>query len=99
MNALHTPGPWAIRRGHSIVEIRTVAGLEIAATTGGAYWSNFSDEAHANARLLAAAPELLDVAEGAERLIAGDLTGIEWKCECRVFLKAARAAIAKATGQ
>lgn len=55
----HTAGPWAIRRGHSVVEVRTVAGLEIAATTGGDYWKNFSDEALANARLIAAAPELL----------------------------------------
>lgn len=55
----HTPGPWAIRRGHSIVEIITAAGLRIAQTAGDNYWSNFSSEADANARLIAAAPDLL----------------------------------------
>ena len=54
-------------------------------------------EGQANARLIAAAPKLLAVVQDGERLIAGDLTGIEWKRECRAFLEAARAALAKAT--
>lgn len=56
----HTPGPWAIRRGHSTVEITTTAGLSVAQTTSDRYWQGFREEALANARVLAAAPDMLE---------------------------------------
>lgn len=50
----HTKEPWAIRRGHSTVEVITVAGLSIAQTIGDVYWKNFSDESLANAHRIVA---------------------------------------------
>lgn len=91
-----TPGPWAIRRGHSVVEIRTTAGLPVAATAGGDYWKNFSDEALANARLIAAAPDLL----AALTELLADTQHVRHNCgdpDCPVDV--ARQVVARATGE
>lgn len=54
----HTPGPWRIDPGHSVLSI--VAGDErIAAVSTVYYWQPFTATDAANARLIAAAPELL----------------------------------------
>ena len=89
MSAGHTPAPWDVTSCMSPDD-----------GTGGVYYrvrAEGIDASVANARLIAAAPKLLMIAQDGERLIAGDLTGIEWKRECRAFLEAARAAIAEAT--
>ena len=84
--AKHTPGPWA-------VNVRTVWGESrvIANTTTGAGVSDNQDEA--NARLIAAAPDLLEL-----------LTELYERNQIKVFIplevsKRMKAAIAKATGQ
>lgn len=59
----HTPGPWVIDPGHSVVAVQTASGENIAATTSDNYWQEFTEETLANARLIAAAPELLEFAE------------------------------------
>ena len=92
-----TKGPWATRRGHSVVEIRTTAGLEIAQTAGGHYWQNFTDEALANARLIAAAPELYEALELA--LMAWDHDGEPNAIGYEHAMELARAALRNARGE
>lgn len=89
MSARHTPGPWqAIGTcvGNAKGERRFVVGI-----TRTAYASQ--DEMRANARLIAAAPELLEALEAVDRMFSepGKWNKISVR-DC------VRAAIAKATG-
>jgi len=80
----HTPGPWEVFESHTGPYV--IDSAEQAAVCK----LEWCLEAKANARLIAAAPELLD----ALRLVlahAGALTGADWT--------AIRAAIAKAEGE
>lgn len=99
----HTPGPWDTLgawgleiRPESPAQGSTIGFAPIAKVIGDKRLMDES-EREANARLIAAAPELLDVAVRAEALISGDLVGAEWKRACVEFVKDARAAVAKAT--
>jgi len=76
---MHTPGPWTIYEGTHVM-----SGNRLVANTGG-YQSNFADDLtmnKANARLIAAAPELLEALEaiakhdGVDHFIAKHLVGI-----------------------
>jgi len=68
-NAKHTPGPWTAHCGHTVAYVNSTApnvakdGGEatITALIGGQHGATL-DELHANARLIAAAPELLQAA-------------------------------------
>lgn len=97
--AQHTPGPW-------ILEERRDG--EIGVSRPG-YWRNFvtvyaenpsiqPGEGHANARLIAAAPDLLAVAKGLEILCATLVSGGVCPRSLLDFNDIARAAIAKAGG-
>lgn len=103
-----TPGPWKIGAHPPNGEqtIGTPKGLMVAVATTGA-----GVPTKANARLIAAAPELLEALQGALLLIEEQVMKLEWEFgECREIeaiekdgdLPAAvinaRAAIAKATG-
>jgi hypothetical protein len=55
----HAPGPWSLVPGHSIVKIVAADGSHVANTSGAEYWENFKEADLANARLIAAAPEML----------------------------------------
>jgi hypothetical protein len=107
MKAKHTPGPWTLtadgagwyiecspERGHSVAYIRAEIGEEDPDTS--------DDEKEANARLIAAAPELLDAliallgVAPSKAPGAGLIVGAEEKHANA--LQAARAAIKKATG-
>lgn len=86
----HTPGPW----GRIIADGYTVRHPQIYSDTGpvaNATWLGDGrlDELNANARLIAAAPDLLSVAEMV-------LATAEMPAE---LIEAARAAIAKAGGE
>ncbi len=85
-----TPGPWRIGTPPPNGEqtIGTTQGLMVAVATTGA-----SVPTKANARLIAAAPDLL------EALIELADCGAEAWGEDRPCVKLARAAIAKATGE
>ena len=89
----HTPGPWhqgGLDRHdkHWMRETRDAKGRGIA------WCGTFpEDEAHANARLIAAAPEMLEALE--EIVSAADGDG--WS-QLDADLRKARAAIAKAKG-
>lgn len=90
----HTPGPWFTKReGFSTVyiEARIGGGMlqEVAAcgpTEAG------QEQQEANARLIAAAPELLEALQEAKHMFAGEYPG--HPTTERIF-----AAIAKATGE
>ena len=107
MKAKHTPGPWTLtadgagwyiecspERGHSVAYIRAEIGEEDPDTS--------DDEKEADARLIAAAPELLDAliallgVAPSKAPGAGLIVGAEEKHANA--LQAARAAIKKATG-
>ena len=84
MDAKYTPGPWNI--GHSTVVLmvsRGVIGIS-------------HDEEFANARLIAAAPDLLEALKDCVAVMDRELAGLK---VIQPELSAARAAIAKATGE
>ena len=89
MTTPHTPGPWRLRYGKRFeYDYLLKAGKD----TPIAYWSNFKirtkKESKANARLIAAAPDLLEALQYAIRQVPelATVPGIS-------------AAISKATGQ
>ena len=91
----HTPGPWHVY-GDDKTLIGAADGKMMLAKTNHRHicqeWSRPVEEAQANARLIAAAPELLVALKNlsAEMMFS---TGRE-----QVFVEEARAAIAKARG-
>ena len=102
MTKLHTKGPW-ILSGRTIMEDfgPIGCGRAIAIVVGGCgsdpYFVEDPAEKHANANLIAAAPELLEVLERVIRRLEiahanGDSIMREWVVE-------ARAAVVRATGE
>jgi hypothetical protein len=97
----HTPGPWTSKRPQPRVQINLKAiycenlGYQVAFVNSDS--RSIEENAHANARLIAAAPELLDALKEALVQIDNqcDVSVDEWLF-CR---DKARAAIAKATGE
>jgi hypothetical protein len=96
MNTKHTPGPWmAVNRFIGYIDGPTQQFCTIAETPK---WDGESyAEADANARLIAAAPELLSVAK--TLLLYVETYGGEVTKNIAAALPLYRAAIAKATGQ
>ena len=99
MNTKHTPGQWeALLHTNGAFDLLTTdeKGAELALANKGPMTSR-ADEMHANARLMAAAPELLAALIETARCL-------EWHSQHRgvgmdaVAVKNARAAIARATG-
>ena len=94
----HTPGPWTMRESNFAFHIYGVFKKSKNAFITAAYWRNADygasrTEAEANARLIAAAPEMLN----ALKYIVGcsiPLTSQQEEC-----WKAMREAIAKAEGE
>ena len=85
MSAKHTPGPWKIERGYGTI-IKSI-GPCVPDEYAGSAWLEVSE---ADARLIAAAPELLKALEAMLSEVEG--------CCCSTE-KQALAAIAKATGE
>lgn len=82
MSAKHTPGPWKIRaERYRFIHVYSSGG-------GIAHLDTVDGEGAANARLIAAAPDLLDVAMSV-------LERVEMP---QSLIAAAQAAVAKATG-
>jgi hypothetical protein len=95
MSAQHTPGPWRVslagRTKTRGIDILNVHELRIASCPEGTWLYRDHETREANARLIAAAPDLLAALEGLFLLLdAGSLY------EPQAY--AARAAIAKAKG-
>ena len=95
----HTPGPWKTQPHISLdrLEIRDADGRRIAEC---AMDFPMSAKTHdANARLIAAAPELLEAAEHAWTFVSDILeTGMSQSEEVRALERALKDAIAKAKG-
>ena len=101
MTNKHTPGPWIVGAayGNDSARIETLGGetigaikvRQLAAVEKGHAIYAWSDELAANARMVAAAPELLAVAEC---ILADDLL----QYLPAEYIARVRAAIAKATG-
>lgn len=95
MNTKHTPGPW-------IADLETWAGIvnapagTIAGPVGGSKGATL-DELHANARLIAAAPELLEALDGLMAKLSAKSPALQYH-DCKEAYEQARTAIAKATG-
>lgn len=104
----HTPGPWVYAReyGESVTEapkITTVArcadfviGLECDYPGGDYRNGDPSGDEEADARLIAAAPELL---EALKAIVGIDVHSILTEADADAIHQQARAAIAKATGE
>ena len=98
--AKHTPGPWSIDGGGSVISSDAVTDLAILNMANPRFsWggSDFSTKSHreANARLIAAAPELLDALRFCAAVCAGEIMHKQGLIDA---LEKARSAIAKATG-
>ena len=92
----HTPGPWKVfwgkRKRHMFIGIGTEAGDGITDPHFG-LWRGDSEEAAANARLIAAAPDLLKALKDIL-----ECPTIQSACGWYHEMKDARAAVAKAAG-
>ena len=91
MTAKHTPGPWCLSPAGTHVR-RTRHGFNICTVN-----DLLDEEAEGNARIIAAAPELLEA-------LRWCVNEIDMRCEAaipsvRQALTAARSAIAKAEGR
>lgn len=107
MNATHTPGPWRYHLGRGAeprFHIQTKCGYQIGSTTAlnGHKMAREENEAReANARLLSAAPELLEALQELFKHCA--MVHSQWgdncnRAEADAAIKMGRAAITKATG-
>ena len=86
----HTPGPWK-----SIAcTVRTLDGRQVALCNGYVNGADDNESPFANARLIAAAPELLEQLEIAVAILEQDWEGDEQSEACNAM----RAAIAKTKG-
>ena len=96
MSTKHTPGPWIWEDEHrglfgagpdnTVLDYASYEGMCL-------HWNNRRD---ANARLIAAAPDLLDALKDCIQLMKIDLEGLAF---VQPELKKAMAAIEKATGE
>lgn len=95
MNTEHTPGPWSRADSVVVTTMETHHYMTWIAncSVGGAG----SSEQLANARLVAAAPELLDALKDAIELIES-LDGKDNSCAPMTDISDLRAIVAKATG-
>jgi len=99
----HTPAPWTVRNTFGVLEITKANKFPIAEIS----WLNedFTDdddvvsEAEADAKLITAAPDLLDALIDIEGMVNKSVSGIEKYSviEWQILLSKTQSAIAKAT--
>lgn len=95
----HTPGPWVVTPGDSVVAIHSEDGKRVAATNTQTYYQKYTETDMANARLIAAAPDLLAALKDAMRSSRKDFkSGPDGDRQYREAYAEQFAAIAKATG-
>lgn len=95
--AKHTPGPWVLDWNVSRIDVfSSDSAVMVASVRRSAMSEGIDSQARANARLIAAAPDLLAaLVEVTDRL---DAFSVSANLNTRLALETARAAIAKATG-
>lgn len=97
-----TPGPWEWDGNVCSYDPENEAPWLVQApwqtSFGRILHGSINCENEANARLITAAPDLLEALEIAVSLIDGDLIGTEWKKACYDFVQKAKPAITKALG-
>lgn len=99
MTAQHTPGPWKIS-GDDVIAVAGSTGFSAGANPAIAFIYETLDQSRAiNARLIAAAPELLAACNVAEELIDDLIRAPKVKHNRKQILAKLRAAIAKAKGE
>ena len=99
MNTKHTPGPWHVGRytpNATEMTILTKNGSPVTPAWGPQFYVN-SEQAKANACLIAAAPELLSALEALTKWASVSACDREPGSILDQNIEAARAAIAKAT--
>ena len=101
MKTKHTPGPWKAVNGDNdlsgyFIRILSISDAEIAPAR--AYGDN-KEQRQANARLIAAAPELLAALQLVENCNNYTSDGCPVSYELQAALTEVRAAIRKATGE
>lgn len=110
MTSKHTPGPWRlsasspniIKQDYTYLGLDEESGVLIGSACGNDKSGFYpdEDEGRANARLISAAPELLEALEGIANHYDMDGYGEKaWKDLALEMADLARAAIAKATGE
>ena len=100
MSEQHTPGPWYAAREATTGRITRVrashsGGRDEVCIADAAQGAGAFARLEANARLIAAAPELLEACQTLATLLDTD----DWFATGRLAVEQARAAIAKATGR
>jgi hypothetical protein len=97
----HTPSPWRARRLNASHGIYTSNGTKVC-TVPASNFANIDQRRAADARLIAAAPELLAALKLATESLAGGLwdygPGQDEHERCNEVIEQLRAAIAKAEG-
>lgn len=91
MQTQHTPGPWIIHAPANAAFVRHPSIVSDTGEVAKATWASSERQTNANARLIVAAPDLLAAIEGLLNALPSATT--------HPAIKAARAAIARATGQ
>ena len=96
MNAKHTPGPWTVPANGHVIAPKPYS-VVIAFMPESSDSIQGMDVIDANARLIAAAPDLLQALQG---LVSScELNLDELEPDTHAMLDCARAALAKATGK
>ena len=98
----HTPGPWVVVGSRTkYVEARLVGSLmqEVAACGPTLADEGYGQQQEANARLIAAAPDLLEALRGMFAMWRSVCGAQGWEPEHLAEAVRAQAAIAKATGE
>jgi hypothetical protein len=89
MDTKHTPGPWEVQVFDGRIEVVDASGAVVLV------FRNASAETLANARLIAAAPELLEALRDVLRIAKAASIGVTGNAK---RIERAESAIAKATG-
>ena len=102
MSTKHTPGPWSSASldqdsNHLEVFAGTTDGEQVAVVKGHDLSTGKYYEAIANARLIAAAPELLEALEETSAALLQYFSGVGSKVDAKTRYELARTAIVKAT--
>lgn len=91
----HTPGPWIYDEAASEIGAETDNGAMTTIATMTDWFPEYYQERYANARLIAAAPDLL---EALQEIAAPACMAMNSADRVEAFRDIARAAISKATG-